>query len=190
MMQVRDEPPPLPDTVPIPARELIEATLVKDPTLRYSTGGEFAAAVAAIRRGEATPMPAALAGLAAEKPSTGFTGWTRKSETRRSDQRRSAAGRSGTGRISIRKGGRSAVDTPAARRSRGRPHRADPQLVHPRWGRDSSGPDTPPTGRRRDRVGGRVRPPAEGAAGADRAAAAAAGRPLGPHAAAECSSSC
>ncbi len=112
MMQVRDEPPPLPDTVPIPARELIEATLVKDPTLRYSTGGEFAAAVAAIRRGEATPMPAALAGLAAEKPSTGFTGWTRKSETRRSDQRRSAAGRSGTGRISIRKGGSSAVDTP------------------------------------------------------------------------------
>ena len=33
------------------ARELIEAVLVKDPAQRYSTGGELAAAVAAVRRG-------------------------------------------------------------------------------------------------------------------------------------------
>ena len=52
MMQVRDQPPPLPGSVPPHARELIEAVLVKDPTQRYSTGGEFAAAVAAVRRGE------------------------------------------------------------------------------------------------------------------------------------------
>ena len=45
MMQVRDAPPPLPDTVPAPIRQLIDATLVKDPTQRYGTGGEFAEAV-------------------------------------------------------------------------------------------------------------------------------------------------
>lgn len=62
MMQVRDLPPPLPDSVPLHARELIEATLVKDPTLRYASGGEFAAAVAAVRRGEPLPAPGELVG--------------------------------------------------------------------------------------------------------------------------------
>src|SRR6185312_12854307 len=62
MMQVRDQPPPLPATVPMHARELIEAVLVKDPTQRYSTGGEFAAAVAAVRRGERLPAPGSLTG--------------------------------------------------------------------------------------------------------------------------------
>lgn len=57
MMQVRDAPPPLPDTVPRPARELIESALVKDPTQRFATGGEFAEAVAAVRRGQAMPVP-------------------------------------------------------------------------------------------------------------------------------------
>ena len=56
-MQVRDEPPPLPVTVPMPVRELIGAVLVKDPAQRYSTGGELAEAVAAVRRGE--PLPPA-----------------------------------------------------------------------------------------------------------------------------------
>ena len=62
MMQVRDQPPPLPASVPPHARELIEAVLVKDPTQRYSTGGEFAAAVAAVRRGERLPRAGSLAG--------------------------------------------------------------------------------------------------------------------------------
>lgn len=57
MMQVRDEPPPLPDTIPLAARELIESVLVKDPTQRYATGGEFAEAVAAVRRGQEMPTP-------------------------------------------------------------------------------------------------------------------------------------
>ncbi|HXV91671.1 MAG TPA: serine/threonine-protein kinase [Pseudonocardia sp.] len=60
MMQVRNEPPPLPSSVPREARELIEAVLVKDPALRYATGGEFATAVAAVRRGEPLPRPSAL----------------------------------------------------------------------------------------------------------------------------------
>jgi eukaryotic-like serine/threonine-protein kinase len=62
MMQVREAPPPLPDTVPAPARELIEAVLVKDPLLRYSTGGEFALAVAAVRRGDPLPTPTSVSG--------------------------------------------------------------------------------------------------------------------------------
>ncbi|WP_300007273.1 serine/threonine-protein kinase [Pseudonocardia sp.] len=57
MMQVRDAPPPLPDTVPVLTRELIESVLVKDPAQRYATGGEFAEAVAAVRRGQAIPVP-------------------------------------------------------------------------------------------------------------------------------------
>src|SRR4029079_19275183 len=69
MMQVRDQPPPLPATVQMHARELIEAVLVKDPTQRYSTGGEFAAAVAAVRRGERLPAPGSLTGpLAPPRP--------------------------------------------------------------------------------------------------------------------------
>ncbi|MGI5126635.1 protein kinase domain-containing protein [Pseudonocardia sp. CA-107938] len=62
MMQVRNEPPPLPTSVPRAARELIESVLVKDPTQRYSSGGEFASAVAAVRRGEAMPLPGATPG--------------------------------------------------------------------------------------------------------------------------------
>jgi serine/threonine protein kinase len=62
MMQVREAPPPLPTSVPPGARELIEAALVKDPTRRYSTGGEFALAVAAVRRGEPLPVPGAVTG--------------------------------------------------------------------------------------------------------------------------------
>jgi serine/threonine-protein kinase len=62
MMQVRDEPPPLPDTIPGPVRQLVLATLVKDPTQRYATGGEFAEAVAAVRRGELVPVPASISG--------------------------------------------------------------------------------------------------------------------------------
>ena len=63
MMQVRNEPPPLPTSVPRPARDLIESVLVKDPTQRYGSGGEFAAAVAAVRRGEAMPAPGATPGM-------------------------------------------------------------------------------------------------------------------------------
>jgi eukaryotic-like serine/threonine-protein kinase len=62
MMQVREAPPPLPTSIPPGARELIAAALVKDPTQRYSTGGEFALAVAAVRRGEPLPTPGAVTG--------------------------------------------------------------------------------------------------------------------------------
>jgi eukaryotic-like serine/threonine-protein kinase len=72
MMQVREEPPPLPSSVPSGARELIEVALVKDPAQRYSTGGEFALAVGAVRRGEPLPPPGAVTGAIVQprSPST------------------------------------------------------------------------------------------------------------------------
>ena len=57
MMHIRDIAPPLPPDVPPGARTLIEATLVKDPRQRYRTGGEFAAAVSAVRVGQPLPTP-------------------------------------------------------------------------------------------------------------------------------------
>ncbi|MBW0106864.1 serine/threonine protein kinase, partial [Pseudonocardia sp. KRD-291] len=59
MMQVRDEPPPLPSDVPERIRGLIYSVLVKDPALRYADGGEFADAIAAVRRGERAPAAGA-----------------------------------------------------------------------------------------------------------------------------------
>jgi eukaryotic-like serine/threonine-protein kinase len=59
MMHIRDMPPPLPPDVPPHARAVVEATLVKDPAQRYGNGGEFAAAVAAVRAGHPLPAPAA-----------------------------------------------------------------------------------------------------------------------------------
>ncbi|HET9116861.1 MAG TPA: protein kinase [Pseudonocardiaceae bacterium] len=56
MMHIRDRPPPLPSDVPREVRTLIEAALVKDPRRRYSSGGEFAAAIAAVRSGQGLPI--------------------------------------------------------------------------------------------------------------------------------------
>ncbi|MCE7005060.1 serine/threonine protein kinase [Kibdelosporangium philippinense] len=69
MMHIRDIAPPLPPDVPPGARAVIEATLVKDPRQRYSSGGEFAAAVAAVRAGRPLPTPSGMA-MAAAHPVT------------------------------------------------------------------------------------------------------------------------
>jgi serine/threonine-protein kinase len=60
MMHIRDLAPPLPPDVPPSVRALIEATLVKDPRQRYRNGGEFAAAVAAVRAGAPLPTPSGV----------------------------------------------------------------------------------------------------------------------------------
>lgn len=65
MMHIRHTPPPLPPDVPNGVRSLVEATLVKDPRQRYRTGGELAAAVAAVRAGRPLPVPGGMAGTAA-----------------------------------------------------------------------------------------------------------------------------
>ncbi|MCR6486193.1 serine/threonine protein kinase [Amycolatopsis sp. OK19-0408] len=64
MMHIRDIAPPLPPDVPPAARAVIEATLVKDPRQRYNSGGEFAAAVAAVRAGLPLPTPSGLVNAA------------------------------------------------------------------------------------------------------------------------------
>ncbi|GAA2990323.1 protein kinase domain-containing protein [Actinokineospora diospyrosa] len=74
MMHIRDIPPPLPPDIPPGARAVIEATLVKDPRQRYSSGGEFAAAVAAIRSGLPLPTPSGLALAAAQRHAGPRTG--------------------------------------------------------------------------------------------------------------------
>jgi serine/threonine-protein kinase len=71
MMHIRDPLPPLPNDVPPVVRQLIEATLAKDPRQRYQTGGEFAQAVAAVRRGDPLPLPGqALAPTERVNPAT------------------------------------------------------------------------------------------------------------------------
>jgi eukaryotic-like serine/threonine-protein kinase len=76
MMHIRDAPPPLPPDVPPYARAVIEATLVKDPTQRYASGGEFAAAVAAVRAGHPLPAPSGrvAAGHYASQPTATNSG--------------------------------------------------------------------------------------------------------------------
>ncbi|MGF7122116.1 serine/threonine-protein kinase [Rhodococcus sp. TAF43] len=57
MKHVQEPPEPMPAELPAPIRELIDITLTKDPAGRYSNGGEFADAVAAVRAGRRPPPP-------------------------------------------------------------------------------------------------------------------------------------
>lgn len=57
MKHIKEPPPPLPPELPANVRELIEVTLVKNPGMRYRSGGPFADAVAAVRAGRRPPRP-------------------------------------------------------------------------------------------------------------------------------------
>jgi len=57
MMHINDPLPALPGEVPANVRALIVTALAKDPRFRYADGGEFAEAVAAVRRGQPAPTP-------------------------------------------------------------------------------------------------------------------------------------
>jgi serine/threonine protein kinase len=57
MKHIKEPPPPLPPELPPNVRELIEITLVKNPGMRYRSGGPFADAVAAVRAGRRPPRP-------------------------------------------------------------------------------------------------------------------------------------
>ncbi|WP_306363385.1 protein kinase [Nocardia sp. CC227C] len=62
MKHVRETPPPLPSDLPPNVRELIEITMAKEPGQRYTSGGEFADAVAAVRSGRRPPPPSGMSG--------------------------------------------------------------------------------------------------------------------------------
>lgn len=57
MKHVQEVPAPLPADLPVGVRELVEIGMAKDPAQRYSSGGEFADAVAAVRAGRPVPPP-------------------------------------------------------------------------------------------------------------------------------------
>ncbi|OBF62380.1 serine/threonine protein kinase [Mycobacterium sp. 852002-51971_SCH5477799-a] len=57
MKHIKEPPPPLPAELPPNVRELIEITLVKNPAMRYRSGGPFADAVSAVRAGRRPPRP-------------------------------------------------------------------------------------------------------------------------------------
>ncbi len=78
MMHIHDQPPPLPPDVPPAVCELIETALAKDPGQRYRTGGEFAAAVAAVQTGHRMPLPT---GAASRSPATAALRATQPSPT-------------------------------------------------------------------------------------------------------------
>ena len=57
MKHIKETPAPLPPDLPPNVRELIEITLVKNPGMRYRSGGQFADAVATVRSGHRPPRP-------------------------------------------------------------------------------------------------------------------------------------
>ena len=57
MKHIKESPAPLPPDLPPNVRELIEITLVKNPGMRYRSGGQFADAVATVRSGHRPPRP-------------------------------------------------------------------------------------------------------------------------------------
>ncbi|MEV0270073.1 serine/threonine-protein kinase [Hamadaea sp. NPDC050747] len=70
LSQVRDQPPPLPEAIPVSVRQVVERAMEKDPAARYATAAELAAAAQAARKPGAglsttATMPAATATVAA-----------------------------------------------------------------------------------------------------------------------------
>ncbi|MDZ4267161.1 MAG: protein kinase [Mycobacterium sp.] len=68
MKHIKENPPPLPADLPPNVRELIEITLVKNPGMRYKSGGPFADAVAAVRSGRRPPRPNAAPSIGRAAP--------------------------------------------------------------------------------------------------------------------------
>lgn len=68
MKHIKETPPPLPADLPPNVRELIEITLVKNPGMRYRSGGAFADAVAAVRSGRRPPRPNAAPSIGRAAP--------------------------------------------------------------------------------------------------------------------------
>lgn len=71
MSHVKDAPPPLPQDVPEPLRELISYGMAKEPERRYRDGGQFAVAVGEVKAGRRpTPPPGVTAHGSGADPQT------------------------------------------------------------------------------------------------------------------------
>lgn len=70
LKHVNEEPPPLPEDVPVAARVFVSAALAKDPAQRFKTGQELAAAARATVEGEIPASGAMTPGPAAPGPAT------------------------------------------------------------------------------------------------------------------------
>jgi serine/threonine-protein kinase len=92
MMHAHTPPPPLPADVPAGLRRVIEAGMTKNPSRRYATGGEFAAALAAVR------LPTFRAGTPAPPPRYADPNVSSGSERAVTPQPRGVAARPPVGR--------------------------------------------------------------------------------------------
>ena len=70
MKHIKEQPAPLPADLPPNVRELIEISLLKEPTQRYRSGGTFADAVAAVRAGRRPPRPNAAPAIGRATPAS------------------------------------------------------------------------------------------------------------------------
>ena len=89
MKHIKENPPPLPADLPPNVRELIEITLVKNPGMRYKSGGPFADAVVAVRAGRRPPRPNAAPSIGRAAP----TAVSRRSHPARAEPTGRGSGR-------------------------------------------------------------------------------------------------
>jgi serine/threonine-protein kinase len=96
LKQVREEPEPLPDTLPELVRALIRRTLAKDPAQRFPDGAAFLAAVEAVRAGRSIdPAPSTIVAPAVTT-SSAVAARPSRSPSRRGERSRSHRAPAGT----------------------------------------------------------------------------------------------
>jgi eukaryotic-like serine/threonine-protein kinase len=94
MKHIKEPPPPLPSDLPPNVRELIDMTLVKNPGMRYRSGGPFADAVAAVRAGRRPPRPDQATSVSRASPAAIPSGPQTRAATTNSTGRAPVARRS------------------------------------------------------------------------------------------------
>jgi hypothetical protein len=82
LKQVRQEPDPLPDVLPVSVRGLIARSLVKDPAVRLADGAAVVSAIEDIAAGRAAPEPPPTVSVAAVAGGTAAVGSGRAAVSR------------------------------------------------------------------------------------------------------------
>ncbi|MGX5681798.1 protein kinase domain-containing protein [Schumannella luteola] len=73
MAQINEQPPPLPDTVPEPVRNLVYSCIAKNPADRPASAAHLARAAQSLRRGDVAAAAAAVPGILGQMPSSPAT---------------------------------------------------------------------------------------------------------------------